>query len=94
MEENIGWIIQAPALRGRWLNNPSKEVTSDNSINAVIMEQANAINIVNEGKLKNFSRVVQRSGESNLVALVVGWEEQLLHFCFPSIGVGFLFCFL
>ena len=50
MEENVGWLVHAPTLRGTWLNSPSKEVTSDNSINAVIMEQANAINIVNQGK--------------------------------------------
>ena len=50
MEENVGWLVQAPMLRGRWLNNPLKEVTLDNSINTVRMEKSNAINIVNEDK--------------------------------------------
>ena len=31
------------------------------------------------------------SGASNLAALRVGWEEKLLHFCFPNIGARFLF---
>ena len=52
MEENVGWLVQASALRGIWLNNPLKEVTLENSINTVRMEKANAINIVNED---NFS---------------------------------------
>ena len=34
------------------------------------------------------------SGASNLVALGVGLEEQLIHFCFPNIGAKFLLYFL
>ena len=34
------------------------------------------------------------SGESNLDALGVGWEERLLHFFLPSFGSRFLLCFL
>ena len=31
--------------------------------------------------------------ESDLDALRVGWEEQLFHFCFPSIGGRFIVLF-
>ena len=30
------------------------------------------------------------SGASNLAALGVGWEEQYLHSCFPSVGAKFI----
>ena len=31
------------------------------------------------------------SWASNLASLGVGWEEQILHFCFPGVGAMFLF---
>ena len=37
---------------------------------------------------------LEGSGESNLVALGVGWKERLFRLCFPSSGARFLFCFL
>ena len=48
-----------------------------------------------DGALKDFFScgLVNRlggSGASNLATLGVGWEEQLLHFCFPSIGARFI----
>ena len=38
-----------------------------------------------------FNEQDRGSGASNLATLGVGWEEQLLHFCFPSVGAKFLF---
>ena len=34
------------------------------------------------------------SEANDLVALGVGWEEQLFHFCFPNSGANFLVLFL
>ena len=36
------------------------------------------------------TNMLKGSGVSNLAALGVGWEEQLLHFCFSSIGARFI----
>ena len=33
---------------------------------------------------------IRGSGASSLDAMGVGWEEQLLHFCFPSVGAMFI----
>ena len=34
---------------------------------------------------------LEGSGARNLAALGVGWDEQLLHFCFPNVGAKFIF---
>ena len=51
-----------------------------------------------DGALRHFSLVVQRTSlgvleKVKLAALGVGWEEQLLHLCFPSVGARFLLSF-
>ena len=48
-----------------------------------------------DGTLKDIfscgsANMLEGSGASNLVAQGVGWEEQLLRFCFPNIGARFM----